>query len=487
MLDKIFLFIKIFLIVLLSASSSYAGSSLAWDPPDTGTVNGYRIYYGLTSGNYSDKVDAGNVTQYELSGLSLKDNTEYFFAVRAYNDAGESGDSNEISWKSGDSTPPLNPQGLNLENTPEGIKLVWAANTESDLNSYNICYSTISRQYGSFIPAEKMTSFTIPLSYLEAGKTYYFAVKAIDTAGNESGPSAEVNTTILKPDTIAPQVAIASPTTARTIYKTNESSISLSGTASDDIKVTKVSWTNSTGDSGTANGTTNWFISDITLQEGTNEIAVTAEDAAGNKGRQSLNVTYLPPDTISPVVSFVSPTSASSYAADKNTVNISGTASDNTGVTKVTWSSSTGGSGTANGTTNWSISDITLQEGTNEITVTAEDASGNSGSKTLTITYSSNSDIIKPTITITSPKSRGRSIKRTKKQYLDMSGTASDNKGVVQVHWENSSGSNGIASGTDGWTVSDLELTEGKNIITITAVDAAGNEADKKFSIIYTP
>jgi hypothetical protein len=45
----------------------------------------------------------------------------------------------------------------------------------------------------------------------------------------------------------------------------------------------------------------------------------------------------------------------------------------------VSWVSDRGGSGTATGTTNWSIPVVGLQVGNNVITVTARDAAGNAG------------------------------------------------------------------------------------------------------------
>ncbi|MCK4486083.1 MAG: hypothetical protein KAU38_04885 [Desulfobacterales bacterium] len=55
-------------------------------------------------------------------------------------------------------------------------------------------------------------------------------------------------------------------------------------------------------------------------------------------------------------------------------------------VTGVTWTNSRGGSGTASGTTDWTISDLPLHCGNdNIITVTAKDEAGNSATDTLTI------------------------------------------------------------------------------------------------------
>jgi len=62
-------------------------------------------------------------------------------------------------------------------------------------------------------------------------------------------------------------------------------------------------------------------------------------------------------------------------------------ASDNVGVTQVTWTNSRGGSGTATGATSWTASGIVLQAGSNVLTVTARDAAGNAGTATLTATF----------------------------------------------------------------------------------------------------
>ncbi|MBP6821781.1 MAG: hypothetical protein KA368_09565 [Acidobacteria bacterium] len=70
-----------------------------------------------------------------------------------------------------------------------------------------------------------------------------------------------------------------------------------------------------------------------------------------------------------------------------NPIALSGTATDPGGITVVRWSNNRGGSGTATGTTAWSIPTISLLPGENIITVTAWDSAGNAGSATLTINY----------------------------------------------------------------------------------------------------
>jgi hypothetical protein len=93
------------------------------------------------------------------------------------------------------------------------------------------------------------------------------------------------------------------------------------------------------------------------------------------------------PDTTAPGVTITSPTTSGSYVAASAAIALSGSASDNVGVTSVTWSNAQGTSGTATGTNNWSVASIALALGTNAITVTAHDAVGNTRDATLTVTY----------------------------------------------------------------------------------------------------
>jgi predicted secreted protein len=94
-----------------------------------------------------------------------------------------------------------------------------------------------------------------------------------------------------------------------------------------------------------------------------------------------------PADTTAPTVSISSPTSNPTHTTSSNSLAIGGSAGDNVGVTQVTWSNDRGGSGTASGTTAWSVGSIALLSGTNVITVTARDAANNSATDTLTVTY----------------------------------------------------------------------------------------------------
>jgi hypothetical protein len=88
-------------------------------------------------------------------------------------------------------------------------------------------------------------------------------------------------------DTTPPSLQIKSP--GFTIVSTSAATATVSGVATDNVGVTAVKWTNSTGDCGAASGTTSWS-ANIPLLVGTNVITVRAWDAAGNSAWRAITV-----------------------------------------------------------------------------------------------------------------------------------------------------------------------------------------------------
>src|SRR5438876_10266763 len=109
-------------------------------------------------------------------------------------------------------------------------------------------------------------------------------------------------------------------------------------------------------------------------------------------------------DSTAPVIALTLPTVNHAYATTESILNIAGTASDNVGVTQVTWSDDHGGGGTARCTANWSVANILLEPGQNNLTVFAREAAGNTASWPLIVT-SARPDQPKPAIAITTPTS----------------------------------------------------------------------------------
>ena len=251
-----------------------------------------------------------------------------------------------------------------------------AGNASDDVGVLTVTWTNAAT--GAFGTVTGRTSWTIANVALNVGPNL-ITVTAWDLVGNSGS-----DTLTITRDSTAPYCSVNSPT-ATGSYQTRLDTVTIGGNASDDTDVVSVTWRNgATGQTGTANGTTSWEIADIVLALGYNNITVTAHDAAGNVGSDSIVVNY---DLVAPICKITSPTVDPTYVTNGNSISLAGTASDNVGVVSVTWSNDRGGSGVAMGTTGWTISGITLQEGNNTITVTATDAAGNSHSVTITVTY----------------------------------------------------------------------------------------------------
>jgi hypothetical protein len=118
--------------------------------------------------------------------------------------------------------------------------------------------------------------------------------------GNNANAFGGATAIWIDAETAGPTIQITAPT-SDPVYPTHQATIDISGTASDNVGVTEVTWVNgSTRAAGTASGTAPWAANGISLISGSNVISVTASDAAGNKGTATLTVMYTPVDTDPP-------------------------------------------------------------------------------------------------------------------------------------------------------------------------------------------
>jgi hypothetical protein len=81
------------------------------------------------------------------------------------------------------------------------VTLEWDANSEPNISGYNIYYGKSTRDYDVTLDVGNWTSVTV--ADLEDNETYYFAVTAYNTDGDESGYSSEVCINCASPSTTA--------------------------------------------------------------------------------------------------------------------------------------------------------------------------------------------------------------------------------------------------------------------------------------------
>ena len=301
----------------------------------------------------------------------------------------------------------LTASGILLAATSSGagiLDLSWTApatNTDgsplTDLWSYFVYHGTSNPPCpgGSFVQVESSTPspppnelVTFRLTGLRSGTPYYVSVTAMDASGNESACSTPVASVARSEFAVSPTDSV------------NFGSVNLGSFAEQTLTVQ-----NAVGGtvSGAVAASPPFSVvsgSPFTLEGLGASQTVTVRFTPSTSATVSANVNFTANgDTISrivtgtgvdatpPTIGIISPTSGPTYSTSNALLTLAGTASDNVGVTQVTWANGRGGSGTATGTASWTAG-IALRLGMNVLTVTARDAAGNTATATLTVTLS---------------------------------------------------------------------------------------------------
>jgi len=297
--------------VLLVAVPGGAGIlDASWTAPTTNAdgspltdLAGYRVYYGASTppcpGSAFFQVASSTASPppnrtvtFRLTGLAA--GTVYNVSITAV-DTGN----NESTCSTFASAAARIEFGLSPTGTVNFGSVILGSFADRPLTVQNTVGGTISGAVVVSAPFSVVSGS--PFSLTGAGASQTVTVRFTPIAPVTTGTNVNVTAngdtlsrlltgTGVALDPTPPTVAITSPTSSAT-YSTTSSALTLGGTASDNVGVTQVAWTNSAGGTGTASGTASWTASGITLKLGTNVLTVTARDAAGNTGTARLTVT----------------------------------------------------------------------------------------------------------------------------------------------------------------------------------------------------
>ena len=358
----------------------------------------------------------------------------------------------------------------------------------TDLASYRVYYgvsnppcpgsSYLQVASSTSTPAANQT-VSASLTGLSTGSLYYVAVTAVDTGGSESSCSPLASATARGDFSVSPTATMDFGTASigsfvdRTFTVQNTTGGTVSGTASSSTPFSVVSGSSfSLVGVGTTQAVTVRFSPTVAATASVN-LTVTANGASVTRQLTGLGAT----DATPPTVAIATPTSTATYSTTSSTMALGGTASDNVGVTQVTWANNRGGSGTATGTTSWTASGIALQPGANVLTITARDAAGNNGTATLTATMT---DTTPPTVALTAPAAG------TVSGVVNVTATASDNVGVAGVQFKVDGANLGAEKTAAPYSVSWTTTTAANGSHTVTAVarDASSNSTTSTAVIV---
>lgn len=271
------------------------------------------------------------------------------------------------------------------------------------------------------------------------------------TAKNSVGATTPVQSVSVNYVLPAPALSVSSSVPA----VTNVSSLVLSGAVDAGSVVTVTNTLTAIGGNATVTGAA-WSYT-VSLSEGANNFAVTAQKALSSKAVVAVGVTL---DTIAPVLS-VSALSNGSYTSTQ-VQNISGSVADATPVSVTVNNAPAALVGKT-----FSVP-VSLVNGKNVIAVVATDAAGNTATDVRTLYF----DISKPAITIAAPMDNSF----TNSAHLNVSGSV-DKVATVTV-----AGAPAVVNSSNQWT-SSVTLVAGSNTIEIVATDLYGNTSTVKRTV----
>jgi hypothetical protein len=202
----------------------------------------------------------------------------------------------------------------------------------------------------------------------------------------------------------------------------------------------------------------NEFADKVRLYEGPNTVRVFATDLAGNERTILRNVTL---DTIPPELHVDFP--QDHHLTRESAVTCTGRSEPGATVAIGTDQTTVGADGT------FSL-DSTLAEGINYLSITARDPAGNGQTIYRTVTV----DTQPPMLTIEEPEDG----LLTKDDKVRVAGMVENSEGIVL------SVGGSFVLPVDGFYEYTISITEGENLIQVTAFDAAGNRADANRTVI---
>ncbi len=234
------------------------------------------------------------------------------------------------------------------------------------------------------------TTYNVAVSGMNQSGTIVATIpadSAQDGVGNQSTASASV---VVNYERVGPSVAISlapgltNPTKNTTINLTAVFSSAVSDFVSSDVVVTGTSGGTKAATVTGSGSTYNIAVVGMT-SSGTVIVTIPAGCATNADGDANLvssrTVAF---DNVAPTVAITAPTAGTSINRNCAAISISGTASDSSGLSEVTYSTGHSGEGTLTGTSAWSGS-ITINGISDTITVTATDAVGNTSTDTLVV------------------------------------------------------------------------------------------------------
>ena len=167
-------------VVKIGNSAASGKPMLTWNAVSGATA--YKVYRATSqNGTYSL---LGTVTTTSYTNTGAKAGVTYYYKVKAVNSAGESAYSNVVSGKVKSVTPKPSAPVVKIGHSATSGKPMLTWNAVSGATSYKVYRATAKNGTYSLLGTVTTTSYTN--TGAKAGTTYYYKVKAVNSAGESA-------------------------------------------------------------------------------------------------------------------------------------------------------------------------------------------------------------------------------------------------------------------------------------------------------------
>lgn len=430
--------------------------NITWDLNTDDTIMYELWWVDPATGNWTLLVNISHSNhQFIFANESLMNGTEYHFKLRAWDKVNNpSGFTIFVDVTHRDYIAPAAPTNLTATALSEtGIMLDWDASTALDVVGYKVRINeTGAGAGGPFRLQDVVNALSYEFTGLLENVTYYFVVEAVDEAHNPTASGVASNTTWAVPP--------STPTLDAIPTYTNNANLYITGDA--DANVSVLIFVNSNEVATISANETGKFWSDITLEEGLNELKAQARDQA------NLTSAVSAPETI--ILDITDPVADAGDDIDIEvgaTTAFNGSGStDNWGIVVYTWSFVYEGSNVkltgAKSTYQFDVA------GEYEVTLMVTDVATNFGTDTLSVNVTSIE--VPDTEDPVADAGPDQTVEEGTKVEFDGSGST-DNDGISNYTWTFTY--DGEIIRLYGETPSFMFDTPGNYIVTLAVLDFA--------------
>ena len=247
----------------------------------------------------------GDTTVTLMPPASLEPGTSYTFSFEGQDTTGTTLAGSKtfgfITASAADPAP-ATPGNLSAKPGDASVTLSWEANKETDLKGYTVFWGASSGALANSSFVDK-TQTTKTITGLTNGKAYFFAVNAVDIAGNTSAQTSSLNATPIAAPAPGDSTPLATPSSLVASAGDAEVNLTWAANLEPDLKGYNIYSGTTAGSLSLAGfaGKVNSSKKFTGLTNGqTYYFAVDAEDTTGNKSSRSASVNATPKDVVAP-------------------------------------------------------------------------------------------------------------------------------------------------------------------------------------------